>query len=178
MANNRVVAYIKPGVVEVHTIPYPKLRMPKSETDPFGGKDAPYGFKTLHQLAIDTRFTPPRLIACDRANRRIVHLSMNGELLGVVGEDLLLPAAVAVRGDYAAVAELRGRVVLLDKNGAIASTLGSNTATDEIGNNRTEPAKWKPGIPNAPHGIAFDEQGNVYVSEFSLFGRLHKYGRQ
>src|SRR6476646_9016226 len=43
MANNRGVAYIKPGVVEVQSIAYPKLRMPKSETDPFGGKDAPHG---------------------------------------------------------------------------------------------------------------------------------------
>jgi hypothetical protein len=143
----------------------------------FGGKEAPYGFKTLHQLAIDTRFTPTRLIACDRANRRVVHLSMDGELLGVVAADLLLPAAVAVHGDYAAVAELRGRVVLLDKSGAIAATIGSNAAADEIGSNRTDPAKWKPGIPNAPHGIAFDEQGDVYVSEFSLFGRVHKYRR-
>ncbi len=43
MATNRGVAYIKPGEVEVQSIPYPKLRMPKSETDPFGGKDAPHG---------------------------------------------------------------------------------------------------------------------------------------
>ena len=43
MATNRGVAYIKPGVVEVQSIPFPKLRMPKSETDPFGGKDAPHG---------------------------------------------------------------------------------------------------------------------------------------
>ena len=43
MATNRGVAYIKPGVVEVQSIPYPKLKMPKSETDPFGGKDAPHG---------------------------------------------------------------------------------------------------------------------------------------
>src|SRR5437016_7137736 len=43
MATNRGVAYIKPGVVEIQSIPYPKLRMPKSETDPFGGKDAPHG---------------------------------------------------------------------------------------------------------------------------------------
>jgi glutathione-independent formaldehyde dehydrogenase len=43
MASNRGVAYIKPGVVEVESIPYPKLRMPKSETDPFGGKEAPHG---------------------------------------------------------------------------------------------------------------------------------------
>src|SRR5579862_8754577 len=43
MANNRGVAYMKPGVVEVQSIPYPKLRMPKSESDPFGGKEAPHG---------------------------------------------------------------------------------------------------------------------------------------
>jgi glutathione-independent formaldehyde dehydrogenase len=43
MATNRGVAYIKPGVVEVQSIPYPKLKMPKSESDPFGGKDAPHG---------------------------------------------------------------------------------------------------------------------------------------
>jgi glutathione-independent formaldehyde dehydrogenase len=43
MASNRGVAYIKPGVVEVQSIEYPKLRMPASETDPFGGKDAPHG---------------------------------------------------------------------------------------------------------------------------------------
>src|ERR671927_264662 len=43
MATNRGVAYIKPGAVEVKSIAYPKLRMPKSETDPFGGKEAPHG---------------------------------------------------------------------------------------------------------------------------------------
>jgi len=43
MANNRGVAYVGPGMVEVKSIDYPKLRMPKSETDPFGGKDAPHG---------------------------------------------------------------------------------------------------------------------------------------
>src|SRR5438132_4026819 len=43
MSANRGVAYVKPGTVEVRSIPYPKLKMPKSETDPFGGKDAPHG---------------------------------------------------------------------------------------------------------------------------------------
>jgi glutathione-independent formaldehyde dehydrogenase len=43
MPTNRGVAYIKPGEVQVQSIEYPKLRMPKSETDPFGGKDAPHG---------------------------------------------------------------------------------------------------------------------------------------
>src|ERR1041384_5916206 len=43
MAGNRGVAYIKPGEVAIKSISYPKLRMPKSESDPFGGKDAPHG---------------------------------------------------------------------------------------------------------------------------------------
>src|SRR5580698_9641224 len=43
MPTNRGVAYIKPGTVEVKSIDYPKLKMPKSESDPFGGKDAPHG---------------------------------------------------------------------------------------------------------------------------------------
>jgi glutathione-independent formaldehyde dehydrogenase len=43
MSTNRGVAYIKPGAVEIQSIPYPKLKMPKSESDPFGGKDAPHG---------------------------------------------------------------------------------------------------------------------------------------
>ena len=43
MASNRGVAYIEPGKVEVQSIEYPKLKMPASESNPFGGKDAPHG---------------------------------------------------------------------------------------------------------------------------------------
>src|ERR1700720_158388 len=50
----------------------------------FGGKAPPYSFNTLHKIAIDTRFTPARIIACDRANGRVVHMSLDGDFLGVV----------------------------------------------------------------------------------------------
>src|SRR6266581_527022 len=43
MATNRGVAYMGPGKVEVKSIDFPKLKMPASETNPFGGKDAPHG---------------------------------------------------------------------------------------------------------------------------------------
>src|SRR3989441_7541843 len=43
MATNKGVAYMGPGKVEVKSIEFPKLKMPASETDPFGGKDAPHG---------------------------------------------------------------------------------------------------------------------------------------
>ena len=144
----------------------------------FGGKSGPYGFKTLHRIAIDSRFSPARIIAVDRANNRVVHLSLDGEFLGVIATDMLLPAAVAIHGDYAAIAELRGRVTVLDKAGKAVVVLGANTVADEIGVNRTEPAKWRPGIVTAPHGIAFTEQGDILVSEFNLFGRVHRFNVQ
>jgi glutathione-independent formaldehyde dehydrogenase len=43
MASNRGVAYMGPGNVEIKSIEYPKLKMPASEDNPFGGKDAPHG---------------------------------------------------------------------------------------------------------------------------------------
>lgn len=144
----------------------------------FGGKQEPYGFKTLHKIAMDTRFSPPRIIGCDRANMRVVHLSLDGKLLGVIATDLLLPAAVAIHGDYAAIGEIKGQVTILDKAGKVVAKLGTNEIADEVGTNKTEPAKWRPGVVTAPHGVAFNANGDLFVSEYSLFGRVHRFARK
>ena len=141
----------------------------------FGSNAQPYGFRTLHKLAIDSRFTPARIIACDRANNRIVHLTLEGDLIGVVATDIVLPAAIAINGDYAAIASLRGQVYLLDKAGKVVSNLGVNTVEDEVQSNATEPSKWRPGIFTAPHGIAFGPRGDLLISEFNLYGRVHRF---
>jgi hypothetical protein len=139
----------------------------------FGGRKEPYNFNTLHKIAIDTRFDPPRIIGCDRANMRVVHLSLDGEFLGVIASDLLLPAAVAIRGDLAAIGEIKGRITILDKAGKIVAQMGANSAADEVGTNKTEPDKWRPGIVTAPHGVAFNDRGDVFVSEYNIYGRIH-----
>jgi hypothetical protein len=145
----------------------------------FGGKKAPYNFKTLHKIAIDTRFDPPRIIGCDRANGRIVHMSLNGDFLGVVAKDLLLPAAVAIHGDYAAIGELKGRVTVLDKAGQVVAQFAADTdPADQVGSNRTEPSRWRPGIVTAPHGIAFNADGDIFVSEYNIYGRVHRFNLQ
>jgi hypothetical protein len=144
----------------------------------FGGKQQPYGFKTLHKIAIDTRFDPPRIIGCDRANGRVVHLSLDGEFLGVIAKDMLLPAAVAVRGDLAVIGELKGQVTVLDKAGQVVAKFGTNTAAEEAGTNKVEPDKWKPGLVTAPHGVAFNAHGDIFVSEYNLFGRVHRFNRE
>src|SRR5688572_13019166 len=130
----------------------------------FGGKNPPYSFNTLHKLAIDTRFSPARIIACDRANNRVVHLSLDGQFLGVVAKDLLLPAAVVIDGDNAIVGELTGRVTVLDKAGAVVTRVGANTEQG-VGTNKLPPAQWREGFVLAPHGVALNAHGDLFVSE-------------
>ena len=144
----------------------------------FGGKKAPYNFTTLHKIAVDTRFTPVRIICCDREALRVVHLSIDGEFLGVIAKDLLAPAAVAVHGDYAIVGEIKGNVSVIDKEGKIVAKLGLNMEKSEVGTNQTAPVKWRPGIVTAPHGVAFNSKGDIFVAEYSVFGRVHRFNRQ
>jgi len=143
----------------------------------FGGKQPPYSFNTLHKLAIDTRFQPARIIACDRANNRVVHLSLDGAFLGVVAKDLLLPAAIVIDGENAIVGELSGRVTVLDKSGAAVTRIGANTEQG-IGTNKIPPEQWRPGFVLSPHGVALNARGDLFVSEFSAFGRVHRFNRQ
>ena len=143
----------------------------------FGGKAAPYSFNTLHKLAIDTRFSPNRLIAVDRANNRVVHMSLTGEFLGVVAKDLLLPAAVVISGDNAVIGELTGRVTLLDKAGNVVTRVGANTEQG-VGTNKIPPAQWKTGLVLSPHGVALNDKGDLFVAEFNSFGRVHRFNKQ
>jgi DNA-binding beta-propeller fold protein YncE len=140
----------------------------------FGGRKAPYNFNTLHKLAIDTRFQPARIIAVDRANNRVVHMSLRGEFLGVVASDLLLPAAITLNGDTVVVGELRGRVTVLDKAGKVVERIGENTG-EGVGTNQAKPESWRPGLLLSPHGVALNADGDLFVSEFNQYGRVHRF---
>lgn len=142
--------------------------------DSFGGRKAPFEFKTCHKIAIDTRFNPLRILCCDRENRRVVHLSLDGQVLNVIKE-MKRPAAVAVHGDLAAIAEIEGRVSLLDKQGRTVATLGANDVKGQTATNKVKPADWRPGILTAPHGLDFDSHGNLFVTEYNVYGRVVRY---
>ncbi len=143
----------------------------------FGGKAEPYGFNILHKIAIDTRFDPLRIVATDRLNNRVVHLGLDGEFLGVVNDELLLPAAVAIDGDNLVVGELQGRVSILDKAGELVTRVGTNTG-EGIGTNQVPPEDWRTGSVIAPHGVATNAEGDIFVAEFNVHGRVHKFERE
>ena len=39
------------------------------------------------------------------------------------------------------------------------------------------PESWKDGVFTAPHGIAFDAKGDLYVQDWNRSGRLSKLRR-
>lgn len=138
----------------------------------FGGHEAPWNFDQCHKIAIDTRFSPQRLLCTDRRHDRLVQMDLSGRMIGVVAEGLRYPSALAVYRDELAIAELKGRVSVLDKEGKIIATLGTNDNVDEIRTNKAPPEIWREGLFYAPHGLTYDARGNLWVTEFNQYGRV------
>lgn len=131
-------------------------------------------FQTSHGLAIDTRFGEPRLLVCDRENRRLCHLDLEGGWIGVHASHLRRPCSVTLLGDHLAVAELEARVTILDKNGAPVAFLGDNPQRAQWANFKVEKKDQKLGVFTAPHGLAFAPNGDLYVQDWNVTGRVTK----
>ncbi len=142
----------------------------------FGGPGAEEGkFNTDHGIALDTRLHKPLLFICNRNNNRVEYWDLDGNFVKVIQKDLRMPAAVYIRGDYAVIPELQGRVTVLDKKGNIVAQVGDNPNPKQRANFGLSPDKWTDGICNSPHGAAMDKHHNLIVTEWSQFGHLHKF---
>lgn len=139
-----------------------------------GGGDGENKYRSCHGLGIDTRYGKPRLMVCDRENRRLVHLDLDGNWIGVHATGLRRPCAVSFHGDYCAVAELEARVAIVDKEGKVVSLVGDNPDKAQWAKFPVKPADQKPGIFTAPHGLSFDQDGNLYVQDWNRTGRISK----
>jgi hypothetical protein len=93
----------------------------------------------------------------------------------VLVRGLRMPAIAQIRGDYVAIGELQGRVTVLDKNNEIVAEVGDNLNEKQRANYGLDPHDWTEGICNSPHGISFDNSGNIIVGEWSQFGRISKF---
>jgi sugar lactone lactonase YvrE len=145
----------------------------------FGGADAGEGrTKTCHGLAIDARDGTPKLLVCDRANRRLSHWDFDGKYLGTITTGLRLPCAVSIRGDNIAVAELEGRVAIIGKDNKVAAVLGDNPDPNLRAKQPIPPEKWVPGVFTSPHGVSWDADGNIYVQDWNVTGRITKLAKQ
>ena len=129
---------------------------------------------TSHGLKVDLRFGEPRLLVCDRENRRLFHTDLEGNWIGEYATGLRRPCAVSIRGDFCAVAELEARVTILDKSGAAVAFLGDNPDRKQWAKFPIPLEEMQLGIFTAPHGLSFDRDGNLYVEDWNKTGRVTK----
>jgi hypothetical protein len=142
----------------------------------FGGPgDVEGTFKTCHGISIDTRGEKPLLFVCNRNIGRVEHWDLDGKFVRTLQKDLRMPAAVHIRGEYAVVPELQGRVTILDKEGNIVAQVGDNPNEKHRANNPLPPDQWVEGVFNSPHGASLDKDLNIVVSEWSKFGRVSRF---
>ncbi|MEM1212836.1 MAG: hypothetical protein AAGI68_11125 [Planctomycetota bacterium] len=143
------------------------------------------------------RFAPDgRLWVTDRANHRIVILDGDGKLLDQSTAACHSPCSFAFLGDHAYVAELYGGAKVLDSKLNVLADLAQNPWLAPPDDWRERP-KWvwpgeaaaegypnvagtehlKPGLFNAPHGIAVSPTGDIYVTEWIVGGRIIKLAK-
>ena len=137
-------------------------------------------FNTAHGMTLDTRYEPPRLLICDRNHKpkgRLVHYSLDGEFIEEVITGLGMPTAVAIQGDYVSVPDLLGRLVILDKTNTIMAVLGHNPDAKQGRNFEIPQKDWVEGVFSGTHGSYWDHEGNLYVQDWNVAGRIMKLVR-
>lgn len=126
------------------------------------GTDNPGQFNLPHGVGIDN---DGRVLVCDRENHRIQIFDQEGEYLGV-WKGFRQPTDVAIGPDGTVyVPELGHRFSIVDKDGNLLARWGGDSSHE-------------PGRFVAPHGVAIDSRGDIYVGEVLEGQRLQKFIRQ
>lgn len=137
-------------------------------------------FNTAHGMTLDTRYDEPRLLICDRnhtPNGRLLHYSLDGKFIGEVTTGLGMPTSVAIHGDYVAVPDLLGKLHILDKTNKVISVIGENPDKKKGRSFGIKQADWVEGVFSGTHGSYWDKDGNLYVQDWNVSGRLMKLVR-
>lgn len=141
----------------------------------FGGPgDRDDQMASPHGIWMDTRGAKPVLLVADREHHRIQRFDLEGKLIDIVQGDLRRPSNFGQRGSDIAVADLEGRVTILDKNNKIVEHIGDNSDPKKRANNGVPPEQWVDGQFIAPHCARWDSQGNLYVLDWVSSGRISK----
>jgi len=132
-------------------------------------------FNCPHGIAVDPRpGRAGRLLVADRGNRRVQEFDRAGNYLGCWGADFLhSPDGFDFRGEHCVIAELLGRVTVVDGRNRLVEYLGEQkNATELPGWPNVEPALVRPGFFNSPHAAAWGQRGEVHVVEWIKGGRV------
>lgn len=131
-------------------------------------------------MTLDTRYDPPRLLICDRNHQpkgRLLHYDLEGNFIEEVVTGLGMPTSAAIQGDFVSVPDLHGRLVILDRSNTIIAVLGHNSNPATRVNFNVPQEQWIEGIFSGTHGSYWDADGNLYVQDWNVSGRIMKLVR-
>lgn len=138
-------------------------------------------FRTPHGHWLDDRDGTPKLVVADRANERLQWFDMDGNHLHTLG-GFLFPADIDQQGDLLLVPDLHARITILGKDNQVLVHLGDDpqwreqVLADNFAMRRT-PDQCPPGRFVHPHDACFDADGNIFVAEWVVGGRVTKLER-
>lgn len=144
-------------------------------------------FTHPHAIHIDRRGSQPELLVADRRNKRIQVFDLAGDYLRSFGEDFLVsPSGFAAYGENLLVTELDSRLTVLGPDNEVKAFIGSDRDSERtrpgwpnaVENGQVGRPPLETGKFNTPHGVAVDSDGNLYVSEWLVGGRLDKLTRR
>jgi hypothetical protein len=139
----------------------------------FGGPGEPLKLANAHKVFIDRRFEPARVMICDRGHKRMLHTQLDGTFISEIATEMRNPSSASFHGDLMCVAEIAGNVSVWDKDNKRVADLGTSpkpTNTPGI-----EPKDWQQGVVTSPHGITFDNDGNILETEWNKWGRILRW---
>jgi hypothetical protein len=144
-----------------------------------GTEGAAGAFTCPHGITFISRPTGPELYIADRANKRVQVYDAEGKFKRVFGADFLnSPCGFVHRNGIVYIPELRARITILDPNDKLIVHLGENEPAAKDPNWPNLPAaQIHAGKFNSPHGMAVDKNGNLYISEWIIGGRITKLAR-
>ena len=137
-------------------------------------------FNTAHGMTLDTRYEPPRLLVCDRNHTpkgRLVHYDFDGNFIGEVVTGLGMPTSAAVQGDYVSIPDLSGKLTIIGKDNTVVAVLGENPDPKQGRNYQIQQKDWVEGVFAGTHGSYWDKDGNLYVQDWNVAGRIMKLVR-
>jgi len=145
----------------------------------FGGPgNEPGKMQTPHGLWLDGRGKEPLLLVCDRENHRLQWFTLDGEFVRLMDKDLRRPCNVwPLSKGRLVVADLGGRITILDKDDHLLVHLGDNPDETLRAQNGVPREKWQDGLFLAPHSVCVDANDNIFVMDWNSTGRITRITR-
>ena len=136
-----------------------------------GGK-----FKCPHGISFRFDKAGNELTIADRGNCQVQVYDAEGNFKRVFGKDVLnSPCVIAFHGDRLIIPELLARIAILDADGSLVGYLGENPDPRRLeGWPNVAKRDIEIGKFNSPHSLAVAPNGDLYIVEWIIGGRVTK----